>query len=266
MLIFPQLASGAVAQYPFVKNRTERTVINRSEDGYFWGFADPYSAHVRWELYYEELTRVEAQTLATFFETCEGSLQSFTFLDPSANLLVFSEDQAQPAFQRNSLLQLTPGVADPFGGSHAFTLLNTSGAFLELTQTVQIPGSVTCNFSFYARSAAPVDLSVKRNDGSTVFSKPIRTTNVWQRFSVSSTFASSTSAFCDFSLSVQPSDALQIFGFQLDAQPSPNTYLPSTSRSGVYPESRFASDELTMVATGPGLFRAKVSVVSRAQF
>ena len=264
MLVFPQLLTGSVTQYPIRKVRLERTVINRLEGGDYFGLPDPNAGLIRWELRFEALADAEVQQLTDFYQACEGALQTFTFLDPFSNLFVFSEDQTQPAWQRNQLLQLGSGLLDALGGSNGHRLTNTAEATLAITQTVPLPGSITCAFSVYMRAASPVTCSLARIDGSTVRTIQVQLTPTWNRYFLTSVFPSSISTHCDFSLSIPSGQTIEVFGFQLDAQPYPGQYVSTLSQSGVYPQSRFGQDELVIVSTGPDQSHAATSVVSRS--
>jgi len=46
MLVYPQLESGALSQFPVLKTRTTRTVVNRAADGSTVRLAEPYE-HLR---------------------------------------------------------------------------------------------------------------------------------------------------------------------------------------------------------------------------
>ena len=66
-----------------------------------------------------------ATRLISLYSDVEGRLGSFTFLDPTDNLLLWSEDLTQTAWESNSLLTITAGVADPKGGTSANQIANT---------------------------------------------------------------------------------------------------------------------------------------------
>jgi hypothetical protein len=58
MLVFPQLATGAVGQYPIVKRRRARTVVNEAADGVQVKLADAAAAAVEWDLAFSGFWRV----------------------------------------------------------------------------------------------------------------------------------------------------------------------------------------------------------------
>src|SRR5262245_61539845 len=115
MLVFPQLTTGAVALYPVTRGVNLRTVVNALPDGSTVVFGDPDAAKTHWELRAQGLTAAEWNAIETLFKTVSGRWQTFTLLDPAGNLLAQSEDFGATAWTNGPLIQLTPGVQDPFG-------------------------------------------------------------------------------------------------------------------------------------------------------
>jgi hypothetical protein len=60
MLVYPQLSTGALVQYPVTKRRRLRTIRNRALDGSAIKCADPLAEITEWELHYEGLSDAEA--------------------------------------------------------------------------------------------------------------------------------------------------------------------------------------------------------------
>jgi hypothetical protein len=262
MLLFPQLSTGATAQYPIRRRRSERTILNLSDDGSVIALWDQSASQVKWDLQYTGLTDAEVANLVSFYELCEGPLQSFLFLDPASNLFSYSEDFTQPAWQANSLLALTAGFNDPYNTNRATQVWNTSLGELSLTQTVEIPGSVSSAFSVYARANQPSNATLTKTDGSTLQSTVLQVSSAWTRFSLNSAFASSISTSCNFSILLQPGQSIDLFGFQLEPQPLPGTYIMNSSQTGLYPNTRFNGNGITVVSTGPGESSLAISLIS----
>src|SRR5580700_6799038 len=124
MLYFPQLSTGSIGQYPIQKSRLTRTVVNEASDGVTFKLADANAAAVEWTLGFQTLTDNERDALAQFHGTVEGSLGNFTFLDPTDNLLCWSEKLDEAVWERNLLLTVATGVADPQGGTNANRISN----------------------------------------------------------------------------------------------------------------------------------------------
>ena len=59
-LVYPQLGSGALSQFPIRKTRRTRTVMNRAADGSTIKLADPAGVTTEWGLPYADLSDQEA--------------------------------------------------------------------------------------------------------------------------------------------------------------------------------------------------------------
>ena len=267
MLTFPQLSTGALAQYPVSKRRSERTILNISADGRLTTLSDLNGRQIRWSLTFQNLTDMESANMVAFYESCEGCLQPFLFLDPTCNLFAYSEDFTQPVWTMNSFVTVAANVDDPFGTTRASQITNNSAAALNVTQTVGVPGTVQCTFSIYLRlrqGSSMVGFLLTKTDGSTIQTVVPNVTSSWSRFSLSSAFASSISDSCEFSVTLPAGAVLDVFGAQLDAQPAAGKYISTTSETGVFPNARFDSQALTVVSTSPGQGTISVSIVSES--
>ena len=165
MLYFPQLDSGASVQYPFVKRRIFRTVVNTLADGSAAKLLDPGATMVAWELQFASLSGAERARLEGFFHAVEGRLGSFTLLDPTENLLLWSGDLDAGVWTAGPQLSVTGGIADPGGGTSATHLANTGAADQSITQSIEAPGWYCYCFSVYARSSATGRLTLFRSAG-----------------------------------------------------------------------------------------------------
>src|SRR4051812_13660011 len=97
-LVYPQLI-----QFPVRKTKRPRTVVNRAADGSTVRLADPAAEVTEWRLDYVDLTDEEAGMLEQFFGAAEGSLNEFTFLDPTGNLLARSGKFDAEVWQKDPL-------------------------------------------------------------------------------------------------------------------------------------------------------------------
>jgi hypothetical protein len=257
--IYPQLSSGAICQYPIRRKRHFRTITNTLENGARIALPDPLAATIQWSLVYAGLTDSETATLKSFFGSVEGRLDTFAFVDPVANLLVWSEDLSKPVWQKNSLLQLQPQVSDPLGSTRATQLSNSGAGSLSLTQTVPIPETWTSCWSLYMRSNTPLTVRMARNSSST----PARVTPDWQRFELSNAGEGSGDS-SDFSLEFPSGSQVEVFGAQVEAQAGASTYMSTTNVSGVYPNTRFDSDILQISIDAPNSNSCSIALTSHA--
>ena len=247
MLAFPQLATGASGQYPLVKRLFTRTVVNTQPDGTTVRYADPDAASTEWDVPFTALSAEEWAAVQTLFETARGRLQTFTFLDPADNLLLYSEDFSQGAWTNDPLLQISSGAADPFGTSRASSVINAGQAPQGLTQSIAAPGGYQYCFSVYAQSAAGSAITLVRSTASVSQSQSFTLTNSWQRIASAGNLGASETTV-SFAVQLAPGASVALFGAQVEAQLAASPYKMTASRSGVYANARFQDDRLLFTA------------------
>jgi hypothetical protein len=258
MTVFPRLSSGAVCQYPVQRHWQYRTITNTFEDDSRIVLQDPPASHINWELSYAGISEAELAALQTFFETVEGRLSPFTFVDPAANLLSWSERLDQPVWQANSLLQIQASIGDPLGTTRASRLTNGTTGQLSLVQTISLPEDYSCCWSLYARSDNATSLTLTRSS----YSQPGLIGRSWRRVSITAT-TTGTSGSSDFGLLLDPGETIEVFGMQVEGQSAPSTYVQTSAASAVYPDSRFDSDVFAATAVSPNSHNCRLTVVSR---
>jgi len=257
MLYFPQLSSGATGQFPMQRQRTARTVVNRSIQDYTVKLADPGAAVTQWNLSFNEMSDQELAALEALFQAVEGRLTPFTFLDPCDNLLAWSEQQDQPVWQADPLLTLTANISDPLGGTGAFQLTNPSGATLLLQQSIAAPASLNYCLSVYARSNSSARVWLVR--GTETNAGSISTG--WTRLTSAGQLESSGDSL-SFGVALDPGSTVDVFGMQVEAQPAASLYKKTAENGGVYSNVRFRDDTLVITTIGPGRHSSKVSLVN----
>jgi len=261
MSVFPQFATGAGAQYPVVKLRRTRTALEPARDGKAWRYGDAAAARIEWELELRGLNDNEAASLRQLFESCEGRLQPFLFLDPTDNLLGYSEDLTASAWQKDALISLTAGVADPKGGTAATLVSNTAQAAQAVKQTLGVPADFHYCLSVWVRAAQPGPVDLVINTASASARKTFTAGAEWARVRLSAKLGG-VEQTVDFGIELQAGAAVQVFGFQVEAQPGCGEYKKTAAGGGVYPKARFAQDELALTAEAPGRFSARVRITS----
>ncbi len=261
MLYFPQLASGATVQYPFVKQRIQRTISNSLPGGNVLKLLDPGGARVEWELTFESLNDEERIRLEEFFSAAEGRLNDFTLLDPAQNLLVWSEDLQAAAWTKGPMLSVNAGVADPSQGTRATRVSNAGAADQRIQQTIDAPGWFQYCFSLYVRSDAAGSIDLFRSTGGTEETRRYALSTSWMRLALlgaSQTVEESVT----FGVSLPPGMAVDIYGPQVEAQPAPSAYRRTTSRSGVYRGARLDDDSLSVTSDGPEQHSCTLHIVA----
>ena len=244
MLCFPQLLTGATAQYPMGKTTVTRSVVNRLPDDSVICLADPDAGLVRWTLPFHALSDVERDTLESFFHAAGGPLRTFTFLDPAGNLLRWSEDLTRDIWIADGLLQVTGD-----------RLVNAGQIVQGIEQRVTAPGAYGYCFSAFVRSGSAT-LSLRNSDGS--LESAAGSGLVWCSGSIA---GEAEEIRCR--VTINPGAVVEIGQVLLQAQPMPGSYRATTASSGVYAQTRFAEDRLQFTAEGPDLHSTTVRLMSR---
>lgn len=261
MLYFPQLPSGAVAQYPATKNTTQRTIVNTLPDGSTVKYVDSGASSVAWQLQFQSLADSEVAVLQEFFASCEGQLNAFTFADPTGNLLAWSEDLTQPAWQASTLLQIVGGISDPTGGTSATQVTNPTGADLTVLQTVNAPGWYCYCFSVYVQSQSGVNVTLQRQAGGSSSATSFPTENSWQRIQLSGQ-TQTTANSVTVGITIPTGQTIDVFGFQLEPQPAASAYKSSYSTGDVYANAHFTTDTLAVTTSAPNCNQCTLSVAA----
>jgi hypothetical protein len=248
MSVFPQLNSGAVAQFPFQRELRQRTLANRSADGTDIRIADVDFHERDWEIAFGVLSVVEWQSLTDLFTAAEGRLQEFLFLEPGANLLSWSEQFNNPVWVKGAGLDVEEGQSDPADGSAAARLTGSGSAGF-LQQTLNIPAAFRYSASVWARTTSTGAKLRVSDTGGLLVETPFDSSNEWRRYSIDS-HLSSLSESTEYSIVVPTATIVDVYGPQLEAQPSASLYKRTLKQAGVYPSARFDMDVLADRATG----------------
>ena len=260
MAVFPQLGTGALAQFPTVKRRRSRTVVNQAADGSSVRVADPAGGSVEWQLEYRGLTDGELGSLQQFYVDMEGALNGFTFLDPIGNLLSRTDEFSDAAWLCGPLLKLTGGIADPMGNSGGWQAINTGAGPQTLVQTLNAPAGYLYCFSVYGRAAAATTI--------TLMAGAQRAARVlaadWRRlvFTISGDPAASSIAF---GVEIPANGTVDLFGPQAEAQPGASAYKSSVA-GGVYEGVRFRDNTFSYATTDVNRHSATVNIFYAEHF
>jgi hypothetical protein len=230
MLTYPQLSTGALAQFPVKKRRRSRTVVNAAADGSRVAYADPAGATIEWQLAYSDLSDAELAALQTFHATSEGSLNGFTFVDPTANLLAWSEDLSNPAWARAPMLSAT-------AGTNCWHLVNSAAAAQSISQTLSAPDSYVYCFSVWVRSDRPASVTLTIGGERATYAVGSSWTRIWL-----------TRRGVTFGIELAADAAVDVRGPQVEAQAAPSQYKTSTT-GGVYENARLRDDAFCFTTT-----------------
>ncbi len=262
MVVFPQLSSGAPTQYPALRRRRTRAITNQLLDGTVVGFADSGVEVNSWDLTLRDLCDSECDAIRILFEAVEGRKGTFTFVDPTANLLAHSEELSDPAWTKSPMVSVTPGVDDPLGGAQAVRLINGSQTSQGIEQALECPASFGYSFSLYARSAADAMISMSRSSSGATFSRMFTLGSAWTRCILAGSLNATDTAI-RFGVTFPAGVAVDVFGLQVEAQPWASSYKRTRARSGVYCSARFDHDILRVVSDGPDQHRLNLRIIAR---
>lgn len=261
MNCFPQLVTGAVAQYPLSRCNLRRTVATEFLDGSSLKLADDAASVVEWRLGFDGLSTDEWQALENFFLNAEGQLSAFVFLDPMANLLTWSADLTRSAWHRDPGLTITGSQPDPLGGALAFRVVNNAQVPQTLTQAIGGPANFQYCTSLYASAAAPETITLVQNSGPSVLKSSFTLGTDWRRCTLPAQL-SSTDDVVTFGFELDPGSTVLVFGLQTEAQPAAGAYRATYEHGGVYPNTRFAEDTLELISPDPDQYSCAVRLRS----
>lgn len=258
-LFFPQLSTGALAQYPIKKTAVTRAITNLLADGTMILQADSPASKLIWEMAFTELSPADASALQTHFQACVGPYHAFTFIDPTDNLLASSTDLTNTSWARSPLMTISSGTPDPNGGTGAFVLTNTGDASQQLTQQLTIPANYHYCFSLYALSAEPFTLELVRQGSVANAIDSFAVGPNWNRIISTGQLNDPGTQFA-VGVNLAPGQQITVFGLQLEGQIQPSRYRPTIGSGGVYSNAHWTSDTLMMISQAPNLFSTSFAI------
>ncbi len=263
-LFFPQLSTGALAQYPVRRARLGRSIRNILPSGDLILAPDPDATTLVWQLAYSALPTAEIGAIQNLFQTCAGPVHAFTFIDPVDNMLAGSTTLSAPAWMIPGFVSVSTGAPDPMGTMNGFLITNTGQAAAALTQTLTVPAWYTYCFSLYVTSNQPSSIALLRQgqNAQSVTSSPIGM--AWTRI-VSSGALSDASTTLTVGIQLSAGQQVTIYGPQLEPQPSPSRYRPTAQRGGVYSKAHWGADQLLVTAEAPDLFSTTFTIETSIQ-
>jgi len=254
---FPQVGAGSVAQFPVSRSRKWRAIVNQMESSELITLPDAAAGQIEWKLLYQDLVDAEVQNLSNLFIASQGGFGAFTFIDPMANLLGWSENLSQSAWQPG-LLQTAAGAIDPVGTSRAWSVANPSTGTQSLQQSLGVSGDYVACFSAYLRSNASGTVTLQRDGTAHMFSVG----PAWQRAFVNGKGVSGAGQ-STFSIALPAGQTVYVWGLQVEAQPYPSAYKQTSAALGIYEETYFGDDELTITSTNVGFSSCGITLISR---
>ena len=158
-------------------------------------------------------------------------------------------------------IQLTAGVADPFGSTGAMGVVNTGAVAEAVAQTLAVPGNFQYLYSVWARAAGAAHVTLVASTTGGNAAGVFALSSQWKRLSLSVSLGQSTTSVT-FGVQLDVSASVDLFGMQVEAQPGMSDY-KKTGAGGVYSNARFAEDQLTVRAQATDVYDVVIRVVSR---
>lgn len=255
MLVYPQLTTGALSQFPVVKRLRQRTVVNTAADGSRVVYSDTPGGTLEWQLSYTGLSDAELAALKAFHAAAEGSLTAFTFLDPAGNLLAWSEDLDNAVWSLAPFLTVSGGVADPLGGTAGWHANNAGAGPQSILQTLNAPAGYLYCLCVFVRSQEQCTVDLLLGDHTASHSIGPE----WSRISLARNGNAAEESIV-FGIDFPAGAAVDVFGPQVEVQASASRYKTSTT-GGVYENARFRDDSFRFISTDVNRHSATLTIL-----
>jgi hypothetical protein len=255
---FPQIGNALTTQLPYrtgMEFSTAKSDMPTGERFSYYRRAAPLS---RFDLNFESITDAELASLEAFFAGREGRLQEFIYLDPAGNLIGYSEDYTNAAWEKYAVT-VGSAQADPFGGNLA-TAATASGSNGMLAASVlpdgDASGFVLCG-SVWVKPQSPgqtlmigfIDAGFSVLDF-TVYNLPV--VGEWRRIFHTITLGSNAVIrMLIGGLGTWNATALHLFGAQCVPMRGPGAYAKTPGNGGLHRKCRFDTDDFTVRYAGP---------------
>lgn len=253
---FPQLESGCAGQYPVAKLISPRVAWSETPGGLRRRAFDGAGSRVVWRMELHGLRESEAGAIEGLFEECEGRRRSFTFVDPTANLLAATDDGTSTYWERDEGTAVAGGVAGLSGASGGFRITNQGAGWGGVWQAATVPEEMTYCLSAYMRatSEGKARLRIGRTE------RVVEPDGRWRQMWVSGT--SGETGPVEFAIEAEAGGQVEVWGPQAEAQVAPSEYKRNRGRGGWYSRARFSTDDLSFATEGPGVFGGVVEIES----
>ncbi|MEO8100786.1 MAG: hypothetical protein ABI811_24025 [Acidobacteriota bacterium] len=244
------------------RRRRVRSVVSELGDGRRIAYSDVGTRQTEWELTLGGLSATEMAAVEELFESTYGRWRTFTFLEPAGNLLAQSEEYGAPEWDNGPLLELTPGIDDPFGGTRAVRVFNAGIVAADVAQTLLVPGQFHYCLSVWARQNNGPEVSLFASTTGSTVTNTCPLTTQWQRFLSPVALGVETESVT-FGVTLGEAIGVDLFGMQVDAQLAPGGYQRTSTGGGVHGHARFASDVATVRAQGTDVFDSAIRIISK---
>ena len=237
MLYYPQLSTGAVASFPYGADQNangRESAVGRRHDSN--GGSGRRKVQMAAAIF--RISPTANGLPSKVFRSGRGQLNTFTFLDPTDNLLMWSEDWTQTVWTADPLLQVAIGVQDPLGGSGAMQLTNTAQTTQRIVQSTAGPScfNTASACMFGAMCPRQFNLVCRRTGQTLLHVRSLRAVH-GRAYDRRAVFGSAGRHW--FRSAIAGGRQVDAFGAQVEAQPAAGLYKKNIDRGGVYSSTRF---------------------------
>lgn len=209
----------------FLNNGTSTNYTGDGTSGiYIWG------AHLNpgtvADDYYPTTTAANGAP-AIDYDPVTLACRGLSIWEARTNLVIRSDDLTNAYWSNLINVSVTPGVADPDGGTTAFTLTATATSMVFGKPETATAGVVYTTSMWIRRRTGTGVVSLYAGDN-TPIAITGSVTSTWQRLSVTGTATGSTTCRCYVALGTS-GDAVDVCRMQLEAGSSASPYIPTTT-------------------------------------
>ena len=248
MRIFPELNSGAAVQFPWRRTIGFRTVRNSFSAGEEIDYGDVQFEMRRWELPLADLEDAEWQAIRELFEETGGRRLPFTFVEPGANLLAWSESLDEDVWTRSAGVTVSDGQPDPIGGSAATNL--SAGVSWTVSQTIAASAGRAFAASAWLKCGATGSAFGLSDGAGQTKQVQIAGDDSWRLYELSWR-QSSTAEQIILEVSGPGGAVVGVHGLQVESQVGRSSYKRTRKQSGVFTDAYFDQDSLEQSLTAP---------------
>jgi len=189
-----------------------------------------------------DLSNAELALVEAFFVAHDGPYEGFVFLDPSDNLLKWSENFQQAAWEKTE-----PSFFQMIGTR----ITNTSGSPNVLKQAVPVQGIELAGSVWLKSASAPITLRL-----TAAVEKVVLPGEEWTRF----TLAGTPGGPSGFEIEFPAGASVDVTGAQVVIGRAPGVYIRTGAVSGYHVNAHFESQELQHRAAGPGRNQVRLRI------
>ena len=173
------------------------------------------------------LSTAAINTPAIDYDPVTLACRGLSIWEARTNLVIRSDDLTNAYWSNLINVSVTPGVADPDGGTTAVTLTATAASMVFGKAETATAGVIYTTSMWIRRRTGSGVISLYAGDN-TPISITGSVTSTWQRLSVTGTATGSTTCRCYVALGTS-GDAVDVCRMQLEAGSSASPYIPTTT-------------------------------------